>query len=266
MHSDKYSAGVELPTVTPPSADSFRFSIRNNTVRIYIDPLFGYNAFDVRKNTWINQKHNGNMKFSCKTDRALMLNNRLLVIYHNNWLLFYDVSDLTNVFLIRQVKGLDCPLIGMSVTLGNKLETKYSIVSFGRGYDSDGSKYLQFMQVGIEISYVNYTNERSIDRCAIVKLDRFSQAITVDTFPFGRRNLGKILYNDQVLINAKNEKIIVIIIENGIYLLNLKNKTLVKSSQVCNRPYSLIVLFLIKLVLTFFVFSLLQCIWVDSAT
>ena len=209
-------------------------SAQNSTVAASNDQVTVNKALDIPQSCGVTCQDDSSVKYSCKKGRGLMLSNKLLAIYDKNWLLFYDFSDLTKVFLICQVKALEIDLVSMSVIQQreSKMENKHSIVVFGRGHDRDQYgqfKYLQFMQFDIRVIY---TEQRHIDSVRSHKIYYFSQEITRDTILFNRESLSKVLYNDQVLKNAKNESIIAIIIEKTIFILNANKKTFVKSPQV----------------------------------
>ena len=205
----------------------FSFSIKNHRKMIFIDPISGYNSYDIDKKSWINEQYDSKIKYSTLKDRALLINDDLLIVSSkNNCLYFYDFSDLTEVKFIKQFQHMLCETRGMCLIEENNSINEYSFVIFGI-IDEDT---LGVVEIGININYQSARdfNPKHIACVTICSCNmRCCHLYGCDwTCPIGS--------NYQILKNNKNESIVVIMIEKWLYVWNSHNKRVIKSKQVCD--------------------------------
>ena len=204
----------------------FSFSIKNNSIMIFIDPIRGYNSYNINKKLWINDNYDSSIKYSAIEDRALLINDDLLIVSHKNCLYFYDFSDLTKGKCIKQFGHMPCEIRGMSLIEENDSISEYSFVIFGI-IDKDR---FRIFRITIKI---NYKSPRNFNPKHIAYVTLYACNMShyhlggCDcTYPIG--------YNYQILKNDQMESIVVIMIGQSLYVWNSCHQTLVKSKQVSN--------------------------------
>ena len=225
----------------------------NTNIGICINPSRGYNAFDSENNQYINQDHDASIKYSALKDRALLIDD-LLIISHNNSLILYNASNIHKLSFMTEYHSnrLRCDLFGMSLINKNRKANKYSIVVFGRCRGEDGNfEYCQFVPFDIDVTF---SKEGTLNSAGITPIKCLKFFIQGDTEAFGRDSLknNHIIYSDESLKRKQHDRVIIIIIENLIFILNLNKMTLTKSKQVCAISYIYFCLVVVRLFQHFF--------------
>ena len=221
--------------------DTMIYSMKNHCIMLFIKSFRGFNPYNIKTKTWVNSEKTTDILISNKLDRALLLNDELFILSRNDKLFLYDISD------VSQIEYINCHTLtkgnmngysshGISLIKQNNAKKKYTILLFGNKNNPNIPFTSSILKITITIGDIDITiSEKQIDNfqsdLAISDDDNKNSNEENKSNTNNNQCFCDFSFNYQILKNCRQERIIVIIQRNEIYLLNYDKRSFSKISQ-----------------------------------